>query len=108
MRTRRRSTPPCPVTETVVADVRARLTVSGRVQGVFYRVSAAQQAERLGLTGWVRNLPDGRVEAVVQGAEEPVEAMIEWCREGPSHAEVTEVEVTVEDPIEEVGFSIRD
>lgn len=86
---------------------RARVVVSGRVQGVFYRASTAQQARERGLAGWVRNLPDGRVEAVLQGAPEVVEAMIGWCRSGPPSARVVAVEVVDEVPVDEPGFSIR-
>jgi acylphosphatase len=76
---------------------RAHVYVSGRVQGVFFRDSARQRAEQLGLAGWVRNLPDGRVEAVFEGASEKVREMVWWCREGPSHAEVEDVEAEIED-----------
>lgn len=73
--------------------VRVHLFISGRVQGVFYRSNAMQEAMRLGLTGWVRNLPDRRVEAVAEGDEERVEDFIRWCRRGPPLAIVRDVEV---------------
>jgi acylphosphatase len=69
------------------------LLISGRVQGVYYRASACREATDLGLIGWVRNLPDGRVEAVAQGLASAVDALISWCHEGPSMARVTAVEV---------------
>ncbi len=72
---------------------RVELHVSGRVQGVFYRDSTRQQAERLGVTGWVRNLPDGRVEAQLQGSDEAVDHLLDWCYSGPPHARVTDVRV---------------
>jgi acylphosphatase len=72
---------------------RADLLISGRVQGVFYRASAQEEATRLGLAGEIRNLPDGRVEAVVEGARESIEEFIAWCRRGPPSAEVENVGV---------------
>ncbi len=71
---------------------RASLRIRGKVQGVFYRESARTEALRLGLTGWVRNLTDGSVEAVVEGPPEALEAFVTWCRRGPSQARVTDVE----------------
>lgn len=73
--------------------IRAELLISGRVQGVFYRGSAQEEGERLGLTGEVRNLPTGQVQAVVEGERPAVEAFIAWCRKGPSAARVEAVEV---------------
>ena len=72
---------------------RADLLISGRVQGVFYRASAQQEAMRLGLVGEVRNLPDGQVEAIVEGSKERVEEFIDWCRQGPPSADVENVRV---------------
>ncbi|HUJ27372.1 MAG TPA: acylphosphatase [Myxococcales bacterium] len=72
---------------------RAELLVSGMVQGVFYRGSAQEEAMRLGLLGWVQNLPDGRVEAVVEGPKEQVDDFIAWCRQGPPAARVEDVRV---------------
>lgn len=74
-------------------DKKIRLEISGRVQGVFYRVSTRDEARRLGLTGWVRNLRDGRVEAFVRGSEQRLDQLIAWCRLGPSGAVVEEVMV---------------
>jgi len=73
--------------------VRARVCVVGRVQGVFFRAAMAQEARRVSLVGWVRNSPDGSVEAEIQGARSNVEAVISWCGTGPPAARVDEVEV---------------
>ena len=75
-------------------DVRAHLVVSGLVQGVAFRACTAEEARRLGVRGWVRNLPDGRVEAEAEGARAAVEALVRWCHRGPPPARVTAVEVT--------------
>jgi acylphosphatase len=72
---------------------RAELLVLGRVQGVFYRASAQQEGMRLGLLGEVRNLPDGNVEAIVEGPRERIEEFVEWCKRGPPSAEVENVRV---------------
>jgi acylphosphatase len=77
--------------------LRAHLMISGRVQGVCYRMETMYAADRFGVFGWVRNKPDGRVEAVVEGAKPQVEALIEWCRTGPPAARVQDVAVTWED-----------
>jgi len=77
---------------------RAELIITGRVQGVFYRASAQEEALRLGLTGEVRNLPDESVEAIVEGPRERVEAFIAWCRRGPPAARVADVRVTWLEP----------
>lgn len=79
-----------------MAQIRARLKVRGTVQGVFYRASARDEGERLGLTGWVRNLPNGDVEALVEGPAALVEQFIDWCKVGPPAARVAEVEVEPE------------
>ena len=71
---------------------RLHVYVSGRVQGVFFRATTQQQAQALGLTGWVRNCPDGRVEAEFEGSKERLSAMLRWCHQGPSLARVTAVE----------------
>lgn len=70
---------------------RAQVLISGRVQGVFYRAYTRDQAVARGLTGWVRNLPDGRVLALFEGDREKIESMLAWCRQGPPHAAVDEV-----------------
>ena len=77
---------------------RAHVVVTGRVQGVFYRSSARDQARYLGLTGWVRNLPDGRVEAVFEGPKDKLGEMLVWCTHGPPGAEVTGLETKWEKP----------
>lgn len=76
----------------------ALAVVDGRVQGVYYRASTQEQARALGLRGWVRNLPDGRVELRAQGTRDRVEALIAWCRKGPPSARVTSVDVDWETP----------
>jgi len=81
--------------------------VRGRVQGVAFRWSAADEARRLGVDGWVRNLPDGRVEAWVQGPADTVDAMLEWLGRGPSAARVDAVEVAPAPPRALEGFEIR-
>jgi len=70
-----------------------QLLISGKVQGVWFRESMRQEALKQGLTGWVRNLPDGRVEALVCGAPEPLDRMLEWAKRGPPLASVNGVEV---------------
>ena len=74
-------------------NVRAHVYVSGRVQGVFFRYHTQQLAREIGVKGWVRNLPDGRVEAVFEGEKEKVKHMIEFCKRGPPSAHVTDVKV---------------
>ncbi len=88
--------------------VRARILVEGRVQGVFFRANTCDRAEALGLTGWVKNTRDGRVEAVFEGQKEDVEKIIQWCHKGPPGAVVTNVEVSWEEPKGEFrDFSIK-
>jgi acylphosphatase len=81
---------PLPMSELV----RAHLLVRGLVQGVAYRQSALFEAERLGIAGWVRNLPDGRVEAEAEGPREKVEIFARWCEHGPTGARVEWVDST--------------
>jgi acylphosphatase len=91
-----------------LAKGRLHLYVSGYVQGVFYRSNAKRIAESLSLTGWVRNLRDGRVEIVVEGEEEGLAKFIEWCKRGPIGAEVESVDVMREEYKGEFkGFEIR-
>lgn len=88
--------------------LRAHVVVSGLVQGVCFRYATEKEAGRRGVAGWVRNLPDGRVEAVFEGEEERVEEMIAFCRRGPHGARVDGVEVRLEAPAGTSGaFSIR-
>jgi acylphosphatase len=88
--------------------LRAHLFISGIVQGVGYRYSCYRAAGMHDLAGWVRNLPDGRVEAVFQGPKEAVEAIIQWCYRGPSEARVSNIDVTYEEPAGDLAdFRIR-
>jgi len=80
-----------------MAKKRAHVFISGWVQGVFFRLKTQELAQRFGVTGWVRNLRDGRVEAVFEGEEEAVERLVSWCHQGPPGALVEDVEVTYED-----------
>jgi acylphosphatase len=80
----------------IIMKARAHVYVTGRVQGVFFRSETADVADRLGLTGWVRNLSDGRVEAVFEGEKENVDRALEFCRRGPPGAYVSDLDVTWE------------
>jgi acylphosphatase len=86
---------------------RAHIRVSGQVQGVFFRDSTRRKAEELGLSGWVKNLPDGKVEAVFEGPSDSVRKMVRWCEEGPQQASVENVDTDFEDPGEDLqGFEV--
>lgn len=85
---------------------RAQVVVRGSVQGVFFRVETRDRARSLGLAGWVRNAPDGTVEAAFEGDDERVESMVDWCRRGPAGARVERVEVAWGETEGENGFSI--
>ena len=85
---------------------RAHVYVSGVVQGVSFRWYTAQHARRHGVSGWVRNLDDGRVEAVFEGPREAIERVVAWCHEGPRHARVTSVDVSWEEPEGIEGFDL--
>ena len=87
--------------------VRAHVWVSGRVQGVFFRACAEDEAQAASVAGWVRNTRDERVEAVFEGSRQAVEAIIRWCHRGPPSAVVTGVEVAWEEPQGERGFGVR-
>lgn len=87
---------------------RAHLYIKGKVQGVFYRAFTQEVADSLGLTGWVRNLPDRKVEAVFEGKRELIEKAVVKCKEGPIYASVTDIEVTWETHLENFSdFTIR-
>jgi acylphosphatase len=81
--------------------------VSGQVQGVFFRSATRDVARRLGLTGWVRNLPDGRVEVMAAGSDSQLAALREWLRQGPPAAHVTGVACTPAPEQAFIGFSVR-
>ncbi len=84
-----------------------RVLIAGRVQGVGYRWATLTQAQQLGINGWVRNLSDGRVEAVFEGQKPVVEQIIEWCHTGSSAALVEDVEVVEQEPTGIEDFVIR-
>jgi acylphosphatase len=83
------------------------VTAHGRVQGVFFRDSTRREAERRGVAGWVRNTPEGTVEAVFEGSAATVDAMVEFVRGGPGHASIERVDVAAEPPEGLAGFSVR-
>lgn len=88
--------------------VRAELKIHGRVQGVFFRQSTQAEAVRLGLTGWVRNRPDGSVEALAEGPADAVRELLAWCRQGPPAAEVSSVDIDWTDATGEYqDFEVR-
>lgn len=86
---------------------RAHVVISGRVQGVFFRVEASRRARSLGVSGWVRNRSDGAVEAAFEGSRDAVESMLRWCGQGPAGAQVDAVDVTWEQPAGGKGFEVR-
>ena len=88
------------------AMIRRHLWVSGVVQGVWYRGSCSEQATLLGVAGWARNLPDGRVEVVAEGAAGEVERLVQWCKVGPPGALVTGLEELSEEPEGIAGFAV--
>lgn len=91
-----------------MAETKAlRVTITGVVQGVYFRQSTAQEATRLGVLGWVRNLPDGTVEAHVQGPAHAVDALLTWCHRGPPAARVDRVEVREAAAEDATGFVVR-
>ncbi|WP_459889020.1 acylphosphatase [Halostagnicola bangensis] len=86
---------------------RVHVFVSGTVQGVYYRATTRDTARDAGVDGWVKNLEDGRVEAVFEGPEDAVASMVEWCHEGSPAADVSDVQAEFEEPQDEDGFEIR-
>ena len=84
-----------------------RLSINGRVQGVFYRAWTVETARKLGLDGWVRNRRDGSVEILVRGTDEAIEALVELCREGPPAAQVERIDVEEADEAVAEGFESR-
>jgi len=94
--------------EAMKDSARVRLKIKGRVQGVYFRASAVEQARRLGLTGWVMNCSDNTVEIVAEGEKDQLERLIDWCRSGPPGAQVKEVFAEWETSKQEFqSFSIR-
>lgn len=85
---------------------RVHVVVAGRVQGVFYRATCAGRARALGLAGWIRNMPDGGVEAEFEGEDGSVDAMVAWCAEGPAHAVVDAIRSDVRSVLGERGFRV--
>ncbi len=89
-------------------QTRAHVLIKGRVQGVNFRASTQSEARQSGVAGWVRNLSDGRVEAIFEGPESAVQQLIRWCHQGPSLAHVENIDVTWEEPEGQVsGFQVR-
>jgi len=86
---------------------RVHVVVRGRVQGVFFRSETGERARSLGIDGWVRNDPDGSLQAVFEGPVERVESLVAWCRRGPAGADVESVEAAWEEPRGEQGFGVR-
>jgi acylphosphatase len=85
---------------------RVRVRIDGRVQGVFFRATCRRLADDLGVAGWIRNAPDGAVEAAFEGEDASVQQLLEWCGHGPSGAHVGSVEVTEEPPSGAGGFRV--
>ena len=83
------------------------VVIIGRVQGVFFRARTHEQAARLGVAGWVANVPDGSVTGHFEGAAADVDALVEWCRSGPEYARVDDVRVTESEPHGSRGFDVR-
>lgn len=87
--------------------IRAQVFVTGKVQGVYFRATTRDEATDRPVDGWVRNLDDGRVEAVFEGPEDHVTEMVEFCHEGSDAARVDDVDVTYEEPQDESEFEVR-
>lgn len=84
-----------------------RILVIGKVQGVFYRATAKEVADNLGITGWVRNTEDGHVEIMASGKEESISKFMVWCRKGPEKAEVEDITAEKRNDANFKGFSIK-
>lgn len=87
--------------------IRRHLTISGQVQGVFFRETARRKATEAGVAGWITNRSDGKVEAVFEGPAEAVEELVEFCRVGPTAATVEDIDVRTEEPETLSGFDVR-
>lgn len=81
----------------MIEKLKAHIYISGAVQGVFFRSSAKEKADEVGVFGFVRNLPDGRVEAIFEGEKDEVEEIVDWCRQGPGIAKVERLDLIWED-----------
>ena len=101
------SSPAMPPSDTLPNPIAAHVFVSGRVQGVGYRASTWDMAQLLKLRGWVRNLKDGRVEAMFEGDRAQVTEMIRWCHQGPPAAVVSEVVTEYSQPVGLKGFEVE-
>lgn len=86
--------------------IRRHVVVTGQVQGVFFRASLEQEARAAGVAGWVRNRPDGSVEAALEGGPSAVERVLAWCHQGPPRARVDDVVVTAQQPEGSGGFAV--
>ncbi|MDG6220821.1 MAG: acylphosphatase [Candidatus Thermoplasmatota archaeon] len=87
-------------------EVRAHIFFTGKVQGVYFRANTNQKAKEMGIRGWVKNMPDGRVEAVFEGSREGVDATIEYCKNGQPYARVLETEIRWEEPKGDPSFLV--
>ncbi len=87
-----------------MVKARAHVLIGGMVQGVFFRSETHDEANRRNVSGWIRNLPDGDVEAVFEGEKEKVEELIKFCKKGPARAEVKKIEVSWEEPTGEPRY----
>ena len=83
------------------------LIISGKVQGVFFRATAKEIADKLGVNGWVKNTPEGNVEAMATGTQEQIESFVAWCKKGPPKAKVENVEVSKADETPFSGFEVK-
>jgi len=88
-------------------STRRHVVITGEVQGVSFRDATRKEAEDAGLAGWVRNRDDGSVEAIFEGDADAVDRLLDWCRSGPSSADVDDVEDSEEEPQGESGFEVR-